>query len=100
VTDRGFAKRVLIGDIDVMARYRKGVKIIDFSKSDNGDSVVFSSWVREPYKIVLDVDGEYLSAFSTEALVIESRTGAGKPLVKGKHTIPEVLIYRDEQILG
>jgi len=100
VTDRGFAKRVLISQLDVMARYRKGVKIIDFNKVDNGKKIVFYRPVKEPYKIVLEVDGEYLTAFSTEALVIENRTHAGKPLVKGKHDIKEVLIYNDDIYLG
>ena len=29
ITDKGFAKRVILAHLDVMARYRKGVKIID-----------------------------------------------------------------------
>ncbi len=100
VTDKGYAKRVLVSSLDVMARYRKGVKVIDFNKGDNGTCVVFSSYVKEPYKIVLDIDGEYLTAFLTEVLPIENRTHPGKPLVKGKHEIKEVLIYRDSQNLG
>jgi DNA gyrase/topoisomerase IV subunit A len=97
VTDKGYAKRVLVSQLDVMARYRKGVKIIDFNKGDNGTRLVFSSYVKEPYKIVLDIDGDYLTAFSTEVASIENRTHPGKPLVKGKHEIKEVLIYRDSQ---
>ncbi|MDR2201418.1 MAG: DNA topoisomerase 4 subunit A [Clostridiales bacterium] len=94
VSDRGYAKRVLIAQLDVMARYRKGVKIADFKK-DNGARVIFASCVKNPYKIVLDVDGEYLTAFSTEALSIENRTHPGRPLLKGKHLLAAVFIYND-----
>ncbi|MCL2061206.1 MAG: DNA topoisomerase 4 subunit A [Firmicutes bacterium] len=96
VTDRGFSKRVLTADLDVMARYRKGVKIVDF-KNDNGTRVLFSSYVKQPYKLVFVQEGDYMTAFSTETLNIENRTHAGKPLIKGKSEIKEILIYRDEE---
>ncbi len=95
ITDKGYGKRVLSVQLDVMARYRKGVKIIDFNKADNGERVVFAGYVKEPYKFVMDIDGEYLSCFSTEVLNIENRTHKGRPLVKGKHNIKQVLIYKD-----
>ena len=100
VTDKGYAKRVLASQIDVMARYRKGVKIIDFNKKDNGTRLSFASYVKEPYNIVLDVDGEYLTAFSTEDLVIENRTHQGRPLIKGKHTVGSVYVYNDAPVKG
>ncbi len=100
ITDKGYAKRVLVAQIDVMARYRKGVKIIDFNKKDNGTRLSFASYVKEPYNIVLDVDDEYLTAFSTEDLVIENRTHQGRPLVKGKHSIGKVYIYNDKPVQG
>lgn len=99
VTERGYAKRVLVADIDVMARYRKGVKIADL-KGRGGSKLVFASYVTEPYSIVLAVGDDYLSAFSTEALSIESRSHGGKPLVKGKAEIRSVFIYNDRQING
>ncbi|MDR0425770.1 MAG: DNA topoisomerase 4 subunit A [Clostridiales bacterium] len=93
VTDRGYAKRVIAADIDVMARYRKGVKIIDF-KASNGAELVFAGYVTHPYQVILKVNDDYLSAFSTEAISIESRTNAGKALVKGKNVdIREVYVY-------
>ncbi len=99
VTDKGYAKRVLTADLDVMARYRKGVKIIDI-KGNNGKFLVFASYVTEPYKIVLKVGDDYLSAFSTEDLSIESRTHAGRALVKGKVAVDKVFIYNSNYING
>ena len=95
VTDKACAKRVLIADVDVMARYRKGVKVVDL-KGTNGNSVVFASYVTEPYDIVIKVDDDYLSCFNTEALRIESRSSTGKPLVKGKVHVEDVYIYKTE----
>ena len=101
-TDRGFVKRVLISQIDVMGRYRKGIKIVDFGKdkTGNGNSVVFASVVTIPYKVVFNVDEEYLTAFSTENFTIENRTHAGKPLLRGKHNISGAHIYNDKPING
>lgn len=97
-TEKGFVKRVLVSQIDVMARYRKGIKVIDLSKTkpDNGNTLVFASCVTVPYKVVLNVDDEYLTAFSTENFSIENRTHGGKPLLKGSHIISAAYAYNDK----
>ncbi|HIW03918.1 MAG TPA: DNA topoisomerase 4 subunit A [Firmicutes bacterium] len=97
ITNRGFGKRVICADIDVMGRYRKGVKIIDFGKTrpSNGDRIVFASYVKEPYKVVLEEEDNYLVAFSTEDISIENRTHAGRQLFKGKLDIIAAYIYND-----
>ncbi len=99
VTDKGYAKRVLEAELDIMARYRKGVMIIDL-KDKNGKNLAFASYVTHPYEIVLEVNEDYLSAFNTEALSIESRQHAGKALVKGKVSIDRVYIYNSDFING
>lgn len=96
VSDRGYGKRVLASQLDVMARYRKGVKIVDFNKKDNGNYLVFVSYVKDPYKIVLVLDDEFMNAYSTEVLSIENRTHPGKPLIKGKSIITKGFIYNDK----
>lgn len=102
VTDRGYAKRILVSQIDVMGRYRKGIKIIDFTKgkTDNGNSLAYASIVTMPYKVVFNVDDEYLTAYSTENFAIENRTHIGKPLLKGKHTIAAGYVYNDKLTNG
>ena len=97
LTNRGFGKRVISADIDVMGRYRKGVKIIDFGRTrpSNGDRIVFASYVKEPYKIVLEEEDNYLMAFSTEDISIENRTHAGRQLFKGKLDVIGAYIYND-----
>ncbi len=102
LTDRGFAKRVLVSQIDVMARYRKGIKIIDFgkAKTDNGSRIVYAACVTVPFKVVLNVDDDYLTAYSTENFSIENRTHIGKALLKGKHAINGAYAYNDRLING
>ena len=97
-TDRGYAKRLLVSQIDVMGRYRKGIKIMDFgkSKADNGSYIAYADTVTVPYKVVFNVDDEYLTAYSTENFAIENRTHIGKPLLKGKHTIAAGYPYIDK----
>ena len=99
VTDKGYAKRVLVVDLDIMARYRKGVKIIDL-KGNSGKSLVFAGYVTEPYKIVLQVGEDYLSAFSTEDLRIEGRAHGGRALVKGKIAVTNVYVYNSDFVNG
>lgn len=102
ITNRGFGKRVICADIDVMGRYRKGVKIIDFGKTrpSNGDSIVFASYVKEPYKIVIEAEDGYMMAFSTEDISIQNRTHAGKQLFKGRLDIVAGYIYNDDFVSG
>ncbi len=81
VTDKGFAKRVILAHLDVMARYRKGVKIIDL-KGSNGTKLVFSSYVAEPYVVAIESkDG--MMFIDSEDISIETRTHAGRALKKG-----------------
>ncbi len=77
ITDNCFMKRVIVSEIDVMARYRKGVKIIDFNGAC-GKYIVFADYVTEPYLVACYSDGEVVTA-STENMVIDSRTGRGRP---------------------
>ncbi|MDE5592506.1 MAG: hypothetical protein K2I75_01075, partial [Clostridiales bacterium] len=97
-TDRGYSKRLLVSQIDVMGRYRKGIKIIDFGKgkADNGSYIAFAACVTVPYKVVFNVDDEYLTAYSTENFSIENRTHAGKPMLRGRHTIVAGYAYNDK----
>ncbi|MCI9518672.1 MAG: hypothetical protein HFK08_05355, partial [Clostridia bacterium] len=94
VTDRSFCKRVLVSQLDVMSRYRKGVKIIDFGKS--GGTLVFASYVTLPYKVVFVMEDGYMTAFSTENFPIENRTHAGRALLKGKMNVANGLVYNDK----
>ncbi len=84
ITDKGYAKKVKLAEIEPMARYRKGVKIIDLSASNNGSAVAFASVVSNPYTIVIeDADGNK-AGYGTDGLDNQARTTAGKSLVRAK----------------
>lgn len=69
-------KKVIVSQIDPMARYRKGVKIVDLGKDRR---VVYADYVTEPYKIAVEMDdGTLLAADTEEDISIEDRTTKGK----------------------
>lgn len=97
MSDKAYAKRVIVAQIDVMARYRKGIKIFDFSdKKSNGSQLLFASTVLEPYKIVVDF-GDRNEAYSTDDIIIQNRTQGGKALSKRVNNIAKVYEYKDSE---
>lgn len=86
LTDKSFAKRVVIGNIDVMTRYRKGLRLIPFGT--NGSKLVFAGVVTTPYYIVGSGENA-LYGRNTDLIAIESRTGKGKIIEKGAGEICE-----------
>ncbi|MBR6789016.1 MAG: DNA topoisomerase 4 subunit A [Clostridia bacterium] len=102
LTNKGYCKRVIAGDIDILGRYRKGVKIIDFgkTKAGNGDKLVFASYVREPFSVVMEAEDGYLLCYSTEDIDIENRMHSGRQMFKGKMEIINGYVYNDSVIKG
>ncbi|MDR0850317.1 MAG: DNA topoisomerase 4 subunit A [Christensenellaceae bacterium] len=80
LTDKAYAKRVVVSSIDVMARYRKGLRLMPFGP--NGSKLVFADTVTAPYYIVGEAEST-LYGRNTDLVVIESRTGKGKIIEKG-----------------
>ena len=77
-TDCNTAKRVIVSQIDPMARYRKGVKIVDLGPKN---SVVYADYVTMPYKIaVLMDDDTFVQADTEDNISIEDRTTKGKSI--------------------
>lgn len=77
VTDKCFSKRVLAVDIDLMTRYRKGVKICDINGL-NGNGVFWAGYVTKPFDILF-MDAAGMLLLNTEDINIENRTTKGKP---------------------
>ena len=76
ITDTSFYKRVLISEIEPMARYRKGVKIATLADG----KIVYASSVKEPYNLAVIDNFGVAFMINTEDLSIESRTAKGKTL--------------------
>lgn len=75
-TDGNTIKKVIASQIDPMARYRKGVKIVDLGGKRK---VIYSDYVTNPYKFaVLMDDNTLFQADTEENITIEDRTTKGK----------------------
>ncbi|MBR5192067.1 MAG: DNA topoisomerase 4 subunit A [Clostridia bacterium] len=87
IADTGFYKRVIVAEIEPMARYRKGIKIAELG----GDGkVVYANHVTEPYDIAVTDNLGVTFFINTEDLTIESRTNKGKTLKnENKRRMPE-----------
>ncbi len=92
VTDKGYAKRVLLSNIDKMARYRKGLKFFTFTK-DNGNSLVFADVVTTPYTVVCLDNENQMYYRNTDLIPIEARIGKGKPVEKLKKSLSIVKAF-------
>ena len=79
----GYSKRVITSQIDPMARYRKGVKIADTSKKNN---IIFANYVKEPYDLICESTENIMIGFSSEDIIIDSRTNKGKLLPQLRKT--------------
>ena len=77
VQENGYAKRVILADIDPGRRYRKGVKLFDES-----NPAVYVGLVTLPYDFALiDSEGKTYCV-NTESLPIDDRGNKGKNIVK------------------
>ena len=80
LSERGYAKRCLLVDFEVQRRAGKGVKAFSFNKNGaNGSIVVFASVVTEPYTLHVQQADRTVTDLGTEEILIESKTGRGKP---------------------
>ncbi len=78
VTNKAYAKRVLVGEIDMLARYRKGVKIIDLKgEASNGSKVVASGKISSTGEVVFVSENE-ISAIAGRNLDEDVRTSKGR----------------------
>jgi len=83
VTNKAYVKRTLIPDLELLPRYRKGVKITQLSK-EAGDKVVFANLVKYPYTIIIqDINDIVVSKYS-EDIPILPRTSGGKSATRSK----------------
>ena len=82
LTDRGYAKRCLLVDFEVQKRGGKGVKCFAFNKNGaNGSALVCAQPVTEPYTLEVVQADKTVTPISTEEIMIENKTGRGKPYI-------------------
>lgn len=84
VTNKAYAKRTILPEIDILARNRKGVKISSLGK-ENGTQIAFASLVKQPYTLLIqDMGGIFVSKFSEDIEIASSRLSLGKSVTRSK----------------
>jgi len=91
VTSAGTFKRVIVTEIEPLARNRKGVKICTL---DGTAKLVYAGFVQEPYTVAV-FEEESVFGIDSEEISIEGRTTKGKTL-KGEHKkCKPVAVYKN-----
>ena len=81
VSNTAYAKKVNVSEIDILARYRKGVKIFDLKgDATSGTSVICSGTFAEDDDVVVQTDEDEYSAISVSSIQEDTRAGRGKSL--------------------
>lgn len=84
VSDRAFAKKVNVNEIDVLARYRKGVKIFDLKgENSSGVQVLAAGLVSKETDVVTKASNGDFASVSAENVVEDTRASRGKCLSIG-----------------
>jgi len=80
VTNKAYAKRVLSAEVDKLARYRKGVKIIELKgDASNGTSIVCAGVARENLELVVQTEEE-ASCVTLSSVKEDTRSSKGSKL--------------------
>ena len=75
ITELGYGKRVLLFDLEVSKRYRKGLKIIDTDLTRG--KVVFSDVVKLTFVVALFFEDDESETIFTDFIDVERRTDVG-----------------------
>ena len=81
LSDTVYAKKVNVSEIDVLARYRKGVKIFDLKGSaSSGKFVICSGVFGDDDDVIIQTDEDEYAAISISSVDEDTRAGRGKSL--------------------
>ena len=81
VSNTAYAKQINVSEIEVIARYRKGVKVFDLKGSkSSGDEVVCAGVFGEDDDVVICTEDETYAAISVSSINEDLRTGKGSSL--------------------
>ena len=81
VSNKAYAKQINTSEIEVIARYRKGVKVFDLKgENSSGTEVVCSGVFDEGDEVVIQTEFEEYSAISVNSIAEDTRSSKGKSL--------------------
>ena len=81
VSNKAYAKRVNVNEIDKLARYRKGVKVFDLKgDSSSGTKILAAGLYQESCEVVVNLGDEEFSAVSGSSVDEDTRLSKGSKL--------------------
>ena len=81
VSDAAYAKQINVSEIEIIARYRKGVKVFDLKgEKSSGTKVVCSGTFGEDDDVDVQTDDDEYAAISVSSIAEDLRSGKGKAL--------------------
>ncbi len=83
----GRYKRIIVGTVDPLPRYRKGVMITSL-KGD--DKIIFADYVTVPYSLAVETEEGEWTEIVTEDIPIDITSTRGRPL-KGVKWLPKAI---------
>ena len=81
ITDNGYAKKVPIGEYNVMARYRKGLRVVSYA--ENGKSLIYADYSETPCNVLLS-NGDKTMLVTARSISYDNRVAKGKQITKNK----------------
>lgn len=81
LTNKAYAKRINVSELDVLARYRKGVKVCELKgDSTNGTKILCAGTYNEGDDLIIENGNEDYSAISIDSIPEDTRVSKGKCL--------------------
>ena len=93
-SNTAFAKIVMTGEIDVLARYRKGVKIFDLKGDASSGSYIVGAGIKanETTDVVFIVDDSDTACIQASLISEDTRTGKGARVSVENKQIQKIVV--------
>lgn len=91
VTDRGYAKRLIIGLLAPSKRYRKGLKLYDL-KDKYARGILACHFVQQPVNLGLIYNDDKVCLYNSNDIPIESRASRGVLMLPDEVMVADVMV--------
>ena len=93
VSDNAYAKRVNVNEIDVLARYRKGVKIFDLKGANSsGTKVIAAGLYKQTTELITLNSSDDFACVSASSIDEDTRASKGRSLSVGSTKLTNAFI--------
>jgi len=93
ISNNAYAKRVNVNEIDVLARYRKGVKIFDLKgASSSGTEVIAAGLYKQNSDVITINIGDDFACVSASSIEEDTRASRGRSLSVGSAKLTKAFV--------